>query len=574
MKKLVSIIILSLLGTALFAGPADPSLLVYTQPDGSKVQYYLHGDEFVSWMTATDGSVIEIGEDGYVRPASAPSSSQFRAAALLRASSLPHHTGVQTGDRHVMVILVQYPDLSFQKTRADFEDLFNGSGAGSTGSVKTYFNEQSDGKFRPVFDIYGPVTLSNNRSTYKTSPNDALNEAATALFGNEISDSELNNYVVHEGFWAPYYRYYLSDVIMVFAGHSRASGDQDGIWPVSVSASLYEYTGSNGRHYMIDSYCCSPELQGASSENMAGIGHVCHEFCHRLGLPDFYDTNSSSHSVVAEPCLDYSLMESGSYNNSSKTPPPLSMFERSICGWADLGTDIPAISASGNITLHEIGQGSSKTRAFSIPTDKEGELFICEYRSNNAAVNKWSASLQRGGLLVYHVDRSDREISQDGYSQTAADWWSDKKVNNNGSHPLYYLVPSGDQTNLKNKDAQKVPFPGSQNVIRYNPVSWNNTSTFVALSGISYNAANTSMTLKAHVRSYPLINNPGNGVYRDGDTFTLKLSPGSEGGETVSKWYFDTQEVVSPQISLTSGAHTVEALLDSGKKLRLELNVN
>ncbi len=568
MKKLLAISGLIFWCVLSFAGPADTSLHSYTQPDGSTVYYYLHGDEHLNWMTTENGDVIEIGPDGYVRPGAMPSSSEFDRAAISRRNiSVRPRTGTQTGTRHFLVVLVDYPDCPFITTNEQFEEFFNGNGAGSTASVQTYYNEQSDGKFTPIFDIYGPVTVSNNRATYRENAKGALAEAIGQLV--DAGTLNLSDYI--SSHWYNL-EYYIEDVIMIFAGHSRASGDSDGIWPSMISSGTVYNKGKN----YVKKFCTAPELQGSSGTNMAGIGHVCHEFGHCMGLPDFYDTNSSAHpGNVTHACMDYSLMGSGSYNNYSKTPPPLSMYEKSVCGWADMG-DIPEISSSGNLTLHEIGQGSGKTRAYIIPTDKSGEVFICEYHSANSGVNKWGAGLQRGGLLVYHLDGSDREVSQDGETETAAEWLKYGKINNNGSHPLFYLISSGNPSNLKATDGQQIPFPGSQNTVNYNPVSWNNTTTYVSLSGLSYTAANPSMNLKAHVRLFPLINNPKRGSYSAGN-FTLKLSPGSSGSESVTTWYYDGNAVESseprPVISLTTGPHVIEAVLDSGKRLRLEMSV-
>lgn len=567
MKKLLAISALISWSILSFAGPAEPSLHTYTQPDGSTVYYYLHGDEHLNWMTTENGDVIEIGEDGYIRPASIPSESRFERASISRRNSVVRpRTGTQTGTRHFLVVLVDYPDCPFITTTEQFEDFFNGNGAGSTASVQSYYNEQSDGLFTPVFDIYGPVTVSNNRATYKENAKGALADA----IGQLVDDGTLNLGDYVSSHWSNL-EYYIEDVVMIFAGHSRASGDPDGIWPSMVaSGTVYQ----KGKNY-VKKFCTAPELQGSSGTSMAGIGHICHEFGHCMGLPDFYDTNSSAHGGnVAHACMDYSLMGSGSYNNYSKTPPPLSMYEKSICGWANM-EDIPEISSSGNLTLYEIGQGSDKTRAYIIPTDKSGEVFICEYHSTNSGVNKWGASLQRGGLLVYHLDGSDREVTQDGATDTAAEWLDYGKINNNGSHPLFYLISSGNPSNLKATDGQQIPFPGSQNIVIYNPVSWNNTASYVSLSGLSYTAANSSMNLKAHVRSFPLINNPKRGSYSAGN-FTLKLSPGSSGSESVTTWYYDGEQVESsdprPVITLTTGPHVIEAVLSSGKRLRLELS--
>lgn len=576
MKKIFTVLLFSALCAGLLAGPADPKPLKYTQPDGSVILYHLNGDENLFWMTDDNGEVIEIGADGYIHPGQLPSDDSFRAASRKRAkyaASSRRFLSSFTGTRKFLVILVDYQDFSFTKTNSDYEDFFNGSGAGSTSSVKNYFSDQSDGRLIPEFGVYGPVTLSGNRADYtnirtengSVSQNNAytraaLKEAIEILVGN--GSLSLSDYAKSGK---------IDAVALIFAGHSRASGDPDGIWPFS------SWTGFSVGGYTVSSYCCGPELAGQSSTNIAGIGVISHEFGHMMGLPDFYDTQRSKHGDnVAQGCLDFSLMGHGNYNNDAKTPAPFSMWEKIVCGWAS-ESDIVPISGSGSVTIADIGQ-SSGNRAYSIPTDRDGEIFICEYRSKNSNVNKWGAQIPRGGLLVYHLDKSTREITQDGSTHTAVDWWNpdiSSFVNNNGSHPLYYIVPSGDLTSLKCEDQQKYPFPGSQNIVSYNPVSWNNTAAYVSLSGITYNASNTSMTVKAHVRTFPIINNPRKGIYSSTSQLTLKLSPGSEGSETVSSWYLDKEKVEStearPKVDISAGSHTIEAVLQSGKKLRLDI---
>ena len=38
----------------------------------------------------------------------------------------------------------------------------------------------------------------------------------------------------------------------------------------------------------VDTYACGSELMGISGKTLDGIGTMCHEYSHCLGLPDFY----------------------------------------------------------------------------------------------------------------------------------------------------------------------------------------------------------------------------------------------------------------------------------------------
>ena len=52
MKKIIALGFLLLFAAlSLTAGPAYPGRITYTQPDGSKINIYLHGDEFGHYAT-------------------------------------------------------------------------------------------------------------------------------------------------------------------------------------------------------------------------------------------------------------------------------------------------------------------------------------------------------------------------------------------------------------------------------------------------------------------------------------------------------------------------------------------
>lgn len=58
-----------------------------------------------------------------------------------------------------------------------------------------------------------------------------------------------------------------------------------------------------------------------------------------------------------------------------------------------------------------------------------------------------------------------------------------------------------------------IPFPGTKNVINYNPISWDNVETDVSLTGINFSNSRNHIAFNANCRNFPMINNPGHGVY-------------------------------------------------------------
>ena len=57
-KNTYSIIISLLFYTTLYAAPAAPHLMTFEQPDGSKFNGFLKGDEYFSWIQTGDKEVV------------------------------------------------------------------------------------------------------------------------------------------------------------------------------------------------------------------------------------------------------------------------------------------------------------------------------------------------------------------------------------------------------------------------------------------------------------------------------------------------------------------------------------
>ena len=75
------------------------------------------------------------------------------------------------GDVRVLVVLVEFADVRFKNPDpvSQFTDYLNKEGYNeyhNIGSVRDYFIKNSMGKFRPTFDVYGPVTLSGKQADY------------------------------------------------------------------------------------------------------------------------------------------------------------------------------------------------------------------------------------------------------------------------------------------------------------------------------------------------------------------------------------------------------------------------
>lgn len=578
------------------AVPANREKFTYTQPDGSKIVLQLHGDEFCHWTTDASGQVVERGADGYYRPVSAASHQarlqvgRINRVAANAARRGPRRASVAKGQKHFLVILVQFSNLSFQNDHDQqaFSDLLNEpaySANGGVGSAQDFFRDNSGGLFVPVFDVYGPVTLSNTQAYYGGNnssgkdlrPREAVKEACE-LLDPTVDFSQYD----HDGDGE------VDLVFMYYAGRGEADGGGDDcIWPHQWNLGNSAPTLDGKK---VSAYACTNELTLRQEQTvLCGIGTACHEFSHALGVPDFYDTDYTN--VGEEPEAGglywYSPMSYGNYLYGGRMPPYFTIEERILLGWLDERA-LREFPSSGTYTLETV----NKNVAYKTLTDKSGEYFVYECRSAKG----WDRSLPEKGLIVYHVDKSDHEITLyrsngTSYTKTAAELWSDwtedNALNANGLHPCYYVVPAGDPSSLNypvehendgiDGNDYYFAFPGGAKATSFTAVSWSGTSSQVSLSNISY--ADNTVTFYATVPSatlnYNVIENPGNGIYSAGSSFALNLVESAAQPVSSVAWYFDDEPVSGTSVTLTAGTHVVEAhlTLASGETKILELTL-
>jgi len=594
MKKIISILILLACSLSLLAKPAKPGFFRYTQPDGSTILIQRHGDEWAHWTTNQAGQVVRMDEDGFYRvvegatPQMAAQAASIHRKARKQMVSTPRSKDpVALGQKHFLVVLAEFADVAFtiDSPQQAISSMLNEPGYsvdGATGSARDYYYENSHGIFEPIFDVYGPVKLSQNVAYYggndsrgnDKKPHYALKEACEAIDGSvDFSDYDLDG----DG--------YVDLVYMVYAGKGEADGGSpDTIWPhqwnlISGGINLT----LDGKR--IDRYACGAELNGGGS--LDGLGTICHEFGHAMGLPDFYDTDYETNGE-GRTLLGYSLMDSGSYNNNGWTPPYLNMEERIMIGWLS-EDDILEFPKNGAYTLESV----QNNIGYKIPTDSEGEYILLECRSKEG----WDQYIPAAGLIAYHVDKSSRQVYIENVgNKTASQLWAQwnvyNSINENGDHPCFYVVASASPYSCSYgmkyyseyggwyyvAAGTDLPFPGGNNVTSYAPKSWNNVFTEISLSQIAYSANKVSFNVDGVVAglNYPSIANSGN--YTAGSSFPLSLALPDGYVAASVQWTLDGAAVSGASITLTSGPHVIEAEVtgESGRKdiITLEITVN
>ncbi len=461
------------------AVPALPIPMVVNQPDGAQLTVKIIGDEFLHYLTTLDGYTIVKNDDGFYRyaqwagdrvsssqvvahDASGRSTSELswldgtgkhlysgeakKMAAVSRQQrdQLPP---VSYGNFKGLVILVEFNDSVFTRTDVVefYNRMFNEKGytgyahedgapdpyGSFTGSVRDYFNDNSSGLFDPQFDVVGPVRvpyLVNDGQVKGTEIFMSAVKLAHDVLGVDYSNYDLNQ----DG---------CVDLIYFIVADTPASSDPDSpyhLWPhrSSLRGKNQQYDGK----YLGD-YACSAEYIYAKQYGIFdGIGTICHEFSHVLGLPDLYDTNTMDNAVNGEAHHpgEWELMAGGNYTNNARTPVAYSLYDRYSTGFAS----VKVIEAEGEYELPPIGETGE---GFILKTKQEGEMFLIENRQRT----KWDAYAPGHGLVVVRMDSTNTDV------------WNDNAPNADATR-LYYDMLRAGQSNLFQSSGD--PFPGTYGV--------------------------------------------------------------------------------------------------------------
>ena len=326
MKKIFLGLVFLLAALTAFAIPAKRGQkTTLTLADGTQVVAELRGDEFGHYYEAADGRVFvkSASADFYEQADKTEITNRANVRRMARNAKRAERRNVRhnefgvptsyTGSKKGIIILVNFADKTFNAANNQtlFNNIANAEGFNQgnfNGSMHDYFTSQSNGQFDLTFDVVGPVTLSQNYAYYgqnNSAGDDMRPEQMVVEACNLVEDMVDFNDYDWDGDGE------VDQVYIVYAGKGEADGGaKDTIWPHEWELSeTYSDFDIDGVH--INTYACGPELNGSSQIN--GLGTMCHEFTHCLGLPDFYDTRTNGTNFGMD---SWSLMDYGCYNNN------------------------------------------------------------------------------------------------------------------------------------------------------------------------------------------------------------------------------------------------------------------
>jgi len=329
------------------------------------------------------------------------------------------------GVQRVPVVLVDFSDLTFSVAAGDnavrrFYDLFcNGThngilyqGAGSYGAVRDYFVQQSDSLFLPEFEVIGPVTLDESYEYYGKNDVRGHDINSDIFVADAVTKAQLLtdwNTFDNDGDGV------VDMIYFIYAGEGEnGSDDENTIWP-------HEETSQRTiAGVKFGSYACCNEVYEGKAD---GIGVMCHELMHALGMPDLYDTVGTAYG------LDYwDIMDTGCYCRSSYHPCGMSAYEKDFMGWRNLVTlQRDEVTSLQLLPISEGGVGYKMLNA-----ENPHEYYIIENRQNtgwDTYIGRGTDQHKRHGMMVSHVDYS---ISR----------WRYNHINNTANHQCFTIIPA------------------------------------------------------------------------------------------------------------------------------------
>ena len=508
MKKFALLLICLMAMFRASAVPAYPYPVTVTQPDGSTLVIQGHGDEFYHFTTTADGYTIVKNAAGYYVYAQlqnnrlTPTDRIARNQAERTANDMSfleatgkmliekaNNEGARKSRRKVatkesdsyyknfrgLVILVNFSDRKFSRSDAHsvYDHMFNDVnykgyknengtsnryGSMFIGGVRDYFAQNSMGKFAPQFDVVGPVDV-DMKSTDVEGTGNAWVVFAQAI-ANLSSTVDFSKYDADGDGLVDMMYFIVAGYGANYSGNSGAY-----LWPHKWSLEYVDIPRYNGKR--MGKYACSVELYGWESNNQTildGIGTVCHEFSHVLGLPDEYDTDYEAGGQSHDPG-QWSVMAGGSYSQLGRLPVGYSAFQRYASGFLTP----KVITSTGKFELNPMQENNE---AYMLKTPVDKEFFLLENRQQTG----WDAMLPGHGMLVFRVDSTNLEV------------WESNKVNATPSHNYYELLRAGNSTSGAQASD---PFPGTSNIMTLNNsttpslCTWNGTYNTFGLTEIT-----------------------------------------------------------------------------------------
>ncbi len=258
----------------------------------------------------------------------------------------------------------------------------------------------------------------------------------------------------------------------------------------------------------LNTYACSNELSGlAESGSADGIGTMCHEFSHCLGLPDMYDTEYTGNYGMSY----WSVLASGCYlgSNSGFEPAGYTSYERMFCGWL---TPIELNSETNVSGMKGLSEGGEAYIIYN--AGNSNEYYLLENRVQTGT----DSALLGEGMLVLHVDYNKSLWSKNWVNVTGSSYL-------NNVHQRLTIIPAVNYFTQTSMAIGCDPYPYTGNTRLDNTSTPAATTYNLNTDGTLFmNCSISKIQLDSSDRTisftfYPAGTNPNHGNKPDGAIF-------------------------------------------------------
>jgi M6 family metalloprotease-like protein len=398
------------------------------QPDGSKITLRALGNEAIHYLETEDGFTVLKNNNGFYEYAIADDAGNLTTSGLIardgvnmKANVLPHlryssaqqnmllqmHQQLEpneplnkaagpypfpsTGNRKILVVLVEYPDLRATIAKENFELLLNQPNYNGTGSFRDFFLATSSGKLNLESIVYGWVMADSSHLYYGRNSSPSYNNATRQLLLGALKDA-------NDSFNVDFSQFdndddgFVDGVILMHAGigaeEQSAPNANNYIW--SFRSTLPTNLRPTYDGVQVSAYGMFPEKRyNGGAYSIVGIGVAAHEFGHLLDLPDLYSTQSNN-----EAAGNYSLMAGGPWLNNERTPCLNDAWSRIRMGWVTP----TVITDTALYTLPYAVVDSDMV--FRINTSVANEYYLLENRQRKG----FDMYLPSKGLAIWHIN--------------------------------------------------------------------------------------------------------------------------------------------------------------------------
>lgn len=337
-----------------------------------------------------------------------------------------------SGNFNLPVLLINYTDAVMPFTTVEYQDvLFNPAPTLRPYSVKTYYEQISNGNITITGNVFSPIVTDQVSTYYQDNCNGiaAISNCSNPISGPGSVSARFRDLLVETLTkanalgtidWGLYDNDgpdgnpnsgdddgrvdFITFVQPVVDGACGAAGIWAHRWSIgAIRGSTFQTSTprSGGGFIQINDYTIQSG-QGGNGACTPGqimpIGTIAHETGHAFGLPDLYDTQGTSEGIG-----EWGLMGSGNYARPY-SPASFEAWSLTEMGWVDVDT----LTSSQTVTINPV---QTSDTVFYIPLTGTDEYLLLENRdsllSDTAQMSSaFSTRKKSPGLLIWHIDQS------------------------------------------------------------------------------------------------------------------------------------------------------------------------